>query len=169
MNKSSSLYDRPHSFGWISILLHWSTAIVIVALWLIGMSIDSLPAGEMEARRSLHVTLGLTVWLLLAGRIAWRFYSIHPHVSGQSDRTHKLARFFHYLIIACLAVMLISGPVMALLFPQGSSAAGLVLFLHSRTAILLAVLIGIHVAGALKHLMFHHDETIARIFVPKTD
>jgi len=31
----------------------------------------------------------------------------------------------------------------------------------------LAGLVLLHVAAAMKHLMFHDDETIARIFVPK--
>jgi cytochrome b561 len=27
----------------------------------------------------------------------------------------------------------------------------------------------LHILAALKHLMFHEDETVARIFVPRTD
>ena len=165
--KVVSLYDSPNSFGWISITLHWATAVAVVVLWFIGKSILWVPAGEMEARRSLHVVIGLSVWLLLAGRIAWRLRVTHPRAVGQSHRAHSIARAAHFLMLAALAVMLLSGPVMAWALPERTALASAALAIHSTAANVLILMVVLHIAGALKHLMFHDDETIARILVPR--
>ena len=167
MTKRSSLYDRSDSFGWISITLHWITTVAIIVLWFIGMSIASQPPEGIDARRSMHITLGLVAWLPLAGRIIWRLRSVHPHVKGQTSLIHNTARINHYLLLLTVTVMIISGPIMAWTLPERTAVAELALAFHSRAAIVLFVLVTLHVLAALKHLMFHDDETIARIFVPK--
>ena len=167
MAKRSSLYDQPNSFGWISIGLHWASAVLITLLWFIGMSISQQSGAAIDARRALHVTLGLIIWLPLAGRIGWRLWVPHPHVAGQTPRTHHLARAAHLLMLALLAVMLVTGPLLAWTLPRWAEVAESLRLVHSRVAITLAVLVCLHVLAALKHLMFHDDETIARIFVPR--
>ncbi len=167
MTTSSNLYDSPNSFGWISIALHWATALAVVALWFLGKSIMWVPAEELDARRSLHIVTGLSLWLLLAGRILWRLRVKHPRAIGQSDRTHAVARAAHFLMLAALVIMLVSGPLMAWLLPERTALANAALAVHATTATVLIVMVVLHIGGALKHLMFHDDETIARIFVPR--
>ncbi len=167
MSQGSSLKDQPDSFGWISISLHWLAAIILVVLWVLGRSIEFQPPDAIDTRRSLHVTLGLLAWLLLAGRIGWRIKHVHPRAVGQSDRTHAIARTTHYLMLALLAIMLLSGPLLALTLAGQPNIASLTHVAHGFTANLLAILVLLHVGGALKHLMFNEDETIARIFVPR--
>ena len=164
---SDPFFDRPDSFGWISITLHWVTSLLIVVLWLMGQSIMSQPTDEIDARRALHITAGLVAWLPLAVRIGWRLLVAHPHVSGQSALVHRVARFTHYLILATLSVMIISGPVMAWALPDRTGIADIALVFHSNAAVVLLTLVVLHVLGALKHLMFHEDETIVRIFLPR--
>ena len=167
MKQKGLLYDQANSFGWISIILHWSTALAVLVLWYFGQSISYQPLAEIDARRSLHITIGLIAWLPLAGRIAWRIYGAHPRVKGQSESIHKFAKFSHYLILGALTVMIVSGPVMAWALSRSSSIAEVALIFHSNAALLLTALVMLHVLGALKHLMFNDDETIARIFTPR--
>ncbi len=166
MNRPN-LLDQPNSFGWISIALHWTTAVAVVALWLVGKSIMWLPAEEMDQRRSLHILIGLIAWLPLMVRIVWRLKVGHPRAAGQSRRTHFFARLAHYLMLATVAVMILTGPLMAWLLPERNAIADAALSLHTAAANLLLLLILLHVGAALKHLMFHDDETLARIFVPR--
>ena len=84
MSKPRSLLDRNNSFGWLSIGLHWFATVAIILLWFIGQSIALQSIEQIDARRSLHVTLGLIVWLPLFARIVWRFKAGHPHVNGQT-------------------------------------------------------------------------------------
>ncbi|PCJ27263.1 MAG: hypothetical protein COA96_03510 [SAR86 cluster bacterium] len=173
MTKHNSLYDQADSFGWISIGLHWATTIAVLVLWFVGQSILSQAVDEIDARRSLHITIGLIVWLPIAARIVWRLRTKHPQLRGQTTWVRNTARAAHYLMLAALSVMLVSGPTMAWMryfsSPEGASTADIAFVFHSTAAMILAGLVSIHILGALKHLMFHDDETVARIFVPRRD
>lgn len=167
MNESVSLHDQPDSFGWISIGLHWASAAALIAMWFLGKSIQWQVPEAIGARRSLHVMIGLSVWLLLAARILWRLRMPHPRAAGQGARTHRIAVFAHALILANIAVMMLSGPLLAWLLPGPSTLVDTAWQIHATAATSLAVLVLLHIGAALKHLMFHDDETIARIFTPR--
>lgn len=166
MNKNQSLFDQDHAFGWISISLHWVVSVLIIALWLIGKSMSSLPPEAADARLALHVNLGLTAWLLLAGRIGWRLRSGHPRATGQSATAHQIARLAHYLILLIIAGMIVSGPVMVWASSGHEEIFRVFSLVHGNLANLLFILIVLHILAALGHLMFSDDDTIARIFVP---
>lgn len=168
MNKPKHLYDQPNSFGWISIALHWTSAAALVALWFLGKSIQWQELEGVDARRTLHVTVGLSMWLLLAARIAWRVRVPHPRAVGQGPRTHRVAVLAHALILANIAVMMLSGPLLAWLLPGPSALVDTAWRIHATAATSLMILVLLHVGAALKHLMFHDDETIARIFTPRS-
>ncbi len=179
---SSRLYDSAEIYGWISILLHWTTTIIVIALWFIGMSILDAPSEEANEWRQLHISIAASAWLLIFFRIIWRLRSGHPHVRGQSVFIHRVARFAHYGMLSFLAVMLLSGPllvwssgkqisafdVLVISGPFGESETlrSFAWLLHSNASLFLFVLILLHIGGALKHLMFHTDETIIRMIWP---
>lgn len=167
MARHSSLHDQPNSFGWISIALHWTTAVAVIALWFVGSSITWVPAEEMDQRRALHITIGLISWLPLAARIVWRLCVRHPRAEGQSAREHRVARVVHTLMLLLIGLMILSGPIMAWSLPERTALTQLALVIHSNAANVLLALIVLHIGGALKHLMFDDDETIARIFMPR--
>ncbi len=178
----SKLLDTDVRFGWVSILLHWVTAIVVIVLWYFGKSILNGPPEEADAVRRLHVSIASSAWLLLFARSIWRLRSGHPHVKGQSLRIHRTAKLAHYAMLLVLCLMLFSGPL--LVWAGGNS---IVVFetvsipsplsdsesirrfawlVHSTSSITLLVLVLLHIGGALKHLMFHSDDTIARMIWP---
>ena len=169
MRKPRSLLDTKNSFGWLSIGLHWFATLAIILLWLVGQSIFLQSVEQIDARRTLHITLGLIAWLPLVARMLWRYKSGHPHVNGQTLLEHRLAKTAHHLMLLVLVVILISGPLMAWAMPDRSSLSEFAFIFHSNAAKALAVLVVLHVLAALKHLMFHEDETVARIFVPRKD
>jgi cytochrome b561 len=162
----NALYDRPDSFGWVSILVHWVTTIVIIALWFIGRSIseqDSLEA--IDARRSLHVTIALCAWLVLLFRIVWRLRQGHPRAKGQTMFIHRVARTVHYVMLVVIAAMMTSGPAVA--FVDNQAISGFALKVHAMSASILFALVLIHLGGTLKHIIFHEDDTIVRILWPR--
>ena len=178
----STLYDSQSVYGWISILLHWITAIAIVALWFLGKAILAGTAEDVSARRSLHISWAASAWLLFLARVVWRAWSGHPHVRGQTDRIHIVAKSVHYASLVTLLIMMVSGPltVWARGFPvnvfgwfsvpapiaASERLADTAYFVHSNAAALLLVLVLVHIGGALKHLMFHTDDTIVRMLWP---
>ena len=181
-DRQSRLYDTGSIYGWISILLHWVTAIIVIALWFIGQSIMNVSLEEVDDRRALHVSVAASAWLLLIVRTLWRFRSGHPHVRGQSDSIHRIAVVAHYAMLIIMLLMLLSGPLMVwtggraiAIFdticipgPLGESETlgELAWFIHSNAAMALFWLVILHIGGALKHLMFHADDTIARMIWP---
>ena len=181
--ESSTLIDNAATYGWISILLHWLTAVAIIAIWIIGKSILNEDSTEVDARRALHVSVAGLMWLVVLFRIVWRFRSGHPRVRGLTTRTHYLARSVHYVMLVLLIAMLISGPVMVWAdghaivlfdsltipppFAESEPKRSLAWTLHSQAAIALASLVILHIAAALKHLMFHSDDTIIRMLWPE--
>lgn len=158
--------DQPDSFGWISIIVHWLTSILIIVLWFIGRSIleqDSLAA--IDARRSLHVTIALSAWLLLLFRIVWRLRMHHPRATGQSLFIHRFARTVHYVMLFVISLMMISGPIIA--WVDSQTITDYAYFVHSNSANVLFALVLLHIGGTLKHIIFHEDDTIVRMLWPK--
>lgn len=178
----SAFFDSGTRYGWISILFHWITAIAVIALWVIGKSILNGPSEETDAIRQLHVSIAVSVWLVLFFRVIWRFRSGHPHVEGVTALVHRIAKSAHYITLIALLLMLGSGPFLVwssgnsinvfnwLVIPtpieKSESVRTVAWVIHSNSSMLLLWLTILHVAGALKHLMFHSDDTFVRIFWP---
>lgn len=168
MSAHRSLSDQTDSFGWISIALHWMTASIVIAMWLIGQTIaEQVSIDTVAARRQLHVTLGLASWALLAGRILWRAVTPHPRVAGQSARLHRIARSIHFLMLVLISIMLVTGPVMAWLGAESGELFHALKRIHGIIANVLLLLVVLHILAAIKHLMFHEDETFVRMLLPK--
>jgi cytochrome b561 len=136
----------------------------------------------MDVQRQLHISIAASAWLLILARVIWRIRSGHPHVKGQTLLVHRIAKSAHYAMLTLLIMMLASGPIMvwsggepisifgwfSIRGPIGESelTREVAWFIHSNCAMLLLWLVLLHVSGALKHLMFHADDTIARMIWP---
>jgi len=178
----SNLYDSDTVYGWISILLHWVTAIVIIVLWFVGKGIMSADPDDVDAQRQLHVSIAATAWLVILLRVIWRFRSRYPYVHGQTVFIHRISKITHYTMLIIVVLMLVSGPTMVwsggnsvsvfgwLTIPgpigESESVRDFAWFIHSNSALLLLWLVLLHIGGALKQLMFHADDTIARMIWP---
>jgi hypothetical protein len=65
--QTAFVYDRG------TIVLHWCTALLVGALWILGQTIDDFPAGPWRVdARSFHIALGVTVAVVLVIRVTWR-------------------------------------------------------------------------------------------------
>ncbi|HTU59336.1 MAG TPA: cytochrome b/b6 domain-containing protein, partial [Polyangiales bacterium] len=105
--------DTPTGYGWISIALHWLTAIAILTIWFIGSSIHADPA-TTESTLNLHTSIAISVYALLWARIIWRFAVGHPGpLPEQRGFFHVIGKYCHYVMLAAVGAMLLSGPLMA--------------------------------------------------------
>ncbi len=170
--------DRDGGYGWVSIGLHWLTAVAIIILLFAGDSIGVVGAQA----RNVHTTLASCAWLVLAARIAWRLQQGHPPRAAKQDRFSFYAGLIvHYVLLAAIALMLVSGPlagwasgagieIFSLRIPGSQPALpglyGLSRMTHVAGAVTLAVGMTLHVAGVLKHMLFDRDHTLDRIMAP---
>jgi cytochrome b561 len=89
----------------------------------------------------------------------------HPRADGQSLFIHRVARTVHYVLLACIGVMMITGPVVY--WADTRSVSDLAFAVHATTASVLLALVLLHIGGTLKHIIFHEDDTIVRMIWPK--
>ncbi len=164
--RRNTAFDQPESFGWISIALHWTTAVLIIAMWIIGKNVSLADDGSSVSWRNLHVTIGLTGWILLAVRVVWRLVSKHPHAKGLATRTHLIAKTAHYVMLLSLTLIILSGPIMAWL-GRGDPIGAAAFAVHKPAGDVLLILTITHVLAATKHVMFHDDDSVIRMLWPK--
>ena len=177
------MQDTSNSYGWVSILLHWLTAIWVLSLWFLGNSSQSLAASNSASLSAWHVSMGTVGIVLIALRIWWRWRSGHPRIEGQSSLMHGIGKLAHYAMLLAIVVLVISGPLI-----PWSVTAPLILFetiavpspfvarldfaeqireLHFLASTTIIIISTLHIAGAFKHMMFNDDETFIRMLVPR--
>ena len=178
--------DTRTGYGWISIALHWLTAIIILTLWFIGSSIQADVAAGSQSTLQLHTSIAISAYVLLWARIVWRFMQGHPGpLTEQAGVFHTIGKYAHYIILIAVAIMLISGPLMVwsrgevihvfdwftIPGPFGPNM-NFFLFAHavhvwcSRVIIVGTLL---HLGGVYKHAAFNQDGTFGKMLVPARD
>jgi cytochrome b561 len=176
------ILDTRTGYGWISIALHWLTAIVILTIWFIGSSIQSDLAAGSSATLQLHTSIAMTAYVLLWARVIWRFKQRHPDATPEQRGVfYQIGKYTHYVILAAVAAMLLSGPLMVwsrgepiyvfdwftIPGPYGANM-DLYMLLHSihiwgsRIIIIGTVL---HLGGVYKHAAFNQDGTFGKMLV----
>jgi cytochrome b561 len=172
------------SYGWISIVLHWLTAILILYLLYLGSTIGSLEGADRDLALGRHTSVAITSYLLLLGRIVWRFVVGHPGpTEGQAGWAFTLGKYTHYVILVALLGMLVSGPLMQFSYgrdivvfdwftiptPMDPSfgLAGFLRNVHTSCAIVIFLGVVLHIGGVYKHTAFNQDGTLAKIIIPR--
>lgn len=177
------LKDTATGYGWISILLHWITAVLIVYLLYLGSTIGSL-AGEFRAAAvDRHTSFAIASFLLLLVRVVWRLVYRHPGPTAeQRGWAFTTGKWTHYAIVVAILLMLITGPLMQFSYGRDiqvfdwfaiptpfDASFGLADFLHSihkASAIFIFIAVLLHIGGVYKHTAFKQDGTLAKIIFP---
>ena len=175
--------DTATGYGWVSIILHWLTAVLILYLLYLGSTIESLEGGDRALAMRRHTSVAVVSYLLLVGRIVWRFALGHPGPTrGQRGLAFSIGKYTHYVILIALIGMLLSGPLMQFSYGRDievfdwftiaspiDASFGLAGFLHKvHAGCALIILLGVilHIGGVYKHTAFNQDGTLAKIIIP---
>ncbi|WP_375209930.1 cytochrome b/b6 domain-containing protein [Hyphomonas jannaschiana] len=153
----------------VAILLHWAIAgLILFMIWL-GWNME-----DNEARFQLHKSIGIAILFLSVARVMWRWLNPPPPLpddmtAWEKRLSHAVHIGFYALMIGLplLGWLLVSTSkfqVSTVLFGtvswphlpftegmRGGVVHEIVEFLHSKGAWVLIVLLGLHVAGAIKH------------------
>ena len=176
------LRNSPGRYGWLSIFLHWSMALVIYAmfalgLWMVGLSYyDTWYHNAPE----IHKSIGVILMLALIIRLIWRVVSPPPKpLSSYSPLVRITAVAAHGLLYGLLIAILFSGylistadgkPVsvfgwfsLPAVLTGAGEQADLAGDIHLWLAWSIVILSVLHGLAALKHHFIDRDITLKRM------
>jgi cytochrome b561 len=159
----------------LTIALHWSTVLLILTQFILAVLHDQF--SNAEARRDVlaaHRSLGIVIWLLALGRLAWRLLGMRllPFPASM-PRWHQWgARFSEWGLYALLLALPLTGmaatvlngrpfklfdiQVPSLVAPDKAWAAT-AQALHTLGAYVLASLVLAHASAAILHRITAND------------
>jgi cytochrome b561 len=171
----ASAYDRRF------VALHWLLALLIAAAFVMGLVMVELRFSPLRLRLyNWHKWLGIAILALSLARLGWRLVTrrLVPLPSGMPSWQLAAARGTHFAFYALFLIVPLSGwlytsavgvPVVWLgwlplpdLMPLNTPFGEEVLKpLHSASSYLLAALVVVHAAAALKHQLVDRDRLLA--------
>ena len=161
-----------------TIFYHWAVAILVAAQWLGAQTIDWFPRGPLRVdARSIHITLGLCLGVLLAARIVWRLTRGRRLPPADRGALHAVAKAVQWSLYILIALMIIVG--VALAWARGDSIFNLfsiprldpadhdlpdrVQGIHATIGWVIVGVAGLHAAAALAHRFLWRDGVLARM------
>jgi cytochrome b561 len=176
------LGDTQNGYGWISIVLHWTTAAVILVMWFIGDSIAVAESVNQDNLILLHTSIAILAYALLWLRVLWRVCKGHPGpLLRQRGVFYRIGVGVHLIMVAAIAALLVSGPLMAwsgdipirvfdwfsIPAPFGMNARffSAAHAVHVGAATVLIIGAALHIGGVFKHVAFNRDGTFAKMLL----
>ena len=106
------LKNTVKDYGSIAKLLHWGTAILFLGSYISvyyrhWFTEDKTP--ENWTALQLHLSIGLTIAVVVALRIAWRMTNKVPDLEPGTKLEHQAAKAGHYALYAIMIIMPITG------------------------------------------------------------
>ena len=175
--------NTQHSYGWLSITLHWVSALCVIALFAVGFWMVDLNYYSEWYRTAphYHKSVGLLFAALTLLRLIWVTLNPRP-VSEGKPVERRLAAVAHKIMYLLLFTLFLSGylistadgrgievfdwftvPALGAFIENQEDVAGWVHEWLAYTLISLAVL---HALAALKHHFFDKDKTLRKMLKP---
>ncbi len=174
---------RPARWSGLIISLHWAAAAIILALLALGwaMVYGGLDAAATFDLYQWHKSFGFAALAFTAARLAARFVSSAPPAPAFPGWERRLAAFTQGALYALTIVVIVTGwlvvsasplPVPTRFFnlfaipniaEPDPSLFALATLTHKLAAWSIALLVALHVAGALKHHFLNRDDVLGRM------
>jgi cytochrome b561 len=166
-------------YGSTGKVLHWLVLALLIVQYLIGWLMPDVHAGPPRTAMILHISFGILILGLIAFRLVWRL--THPVAQDVSLPAwqRNLSELVHWLLYAFAVATTLSGWLfvsargwtvslfyaipLPMLTPQSSSLIHTINGLHQILEWGLLVLIGVHVAAALMHVLIYRDRVLQRM------
>lgn len=169
---ASERYDRA------TLCFHWITALLVVEQWVGAHLIDDFAKGfPRVAARSVHITFGLILGVLLVARIFWRGTQGRHLRPANRGFLQVIAKGTHWLLYLLLVAVIGAG--ISLIWLGGASFFDLfkipayagaskllrhnVFQAHMWIANIILIVAGIHAVAALIHHFVWRDGVLRRM------
>ncbi len=175
--RSPARYQRP------AVVLHWIVALLIIVLIASGWYMVGIPKNTAQRALffNLHKSFGIVAAIFIAALIVWRIrHEAPPLPSAMRSWEKKAAILNHRLFYVFMVLMTLTGYLTSSFSKYGPKLFGIVLphwgwedavlrsnlaAVHRMAAVVFAVLIAIHVAAAVKHLIVDRDGVFQRMLL----
>ena len=172
------------AYGRLAKWLHWITALLMLVALPVGFLIQYLKDSDKLVFYAIHESAGLTIFLVVALRLAWRRISPPPPLDARLPKPMRaVATGVHHALYALLLIQPLLGFFMtnAFGFPmQGATAylgfidlpkfmeavpwfAEALKTMHRVGGWAILVLLALHVGGAVWHQAIRRDDTLLRM------
>lgn len=173
--------NSSNKWGWITIFIHWLTAMTVIALFVLGTWMVDLTYYDSWYRSAPHIhkSIGILLFLLTLFRIVWLCCKVKPAPLSHSETERYIAGLVHWLLYLVLLSLMLSGylistadgraielfnwfeiPALLSGIEGQADVAGKI---HYALAISLLVLVSLHAMAALKHHFIDKDKTLSRM------
>jgi cytochrome b561 len=169
-----------------AIALHWVVSGLVITLLAVGWLMTDMAASPAKLQvYSWHKWGGITALGLFFVRSLWRFTHPVPAPLPGPAWQQKLAETMHALLYALLLVQPLTGWLFSSaagrqvvylnlvplpnLVAKNPALGAVFKDLHDNGATLLAIVIGLHALGALKHHFVDRDDTLRRMWHWRAD
>jgi cytochrome b561 len=174
---------NPSRYDSVARSMHWATAGLIAAAFVMGLTIDLLPRESRPPYLNAHVLTGLAVIILAVVRIGWRVgHPAPPAPAGSSPLAVMAIKIGHGALYLMMAAVPLIG--FAPLFARGRGIdfglfqiaspiertkdwIGPATGIHEIAAYALIALAVGHVAAALWHHFVKRDDVLLRMTPPR--
>lgn len=169
--------DLSDKFSKGIIVIHWLTALLILVLFVSGLSLKGLEVSEKMDLLKFHASLGTLFFLLTIIRSILFFKSRRPADLKTSSRFNDiLAVWIHNVLYVLMLLLGISGIAtmiiggygdalqtgdLSLIKPREDIAS---LKAHTVLSFLTIGLVVLHIIGVIKHFILTKENTLKRIF-----
>jgi cytochrome b561 len=151
-------------------------------MWFIGDSIAIAEGANKDQLIRLHTSIAILAYVLLWLRVLWRVLKGHPGpLPKQRGVFYRIGVAVHLIMVAAIAVLLVSGPLMAwsgdipirvldwfsIPAPFGMNARffSVAHAVHVGAATVLIIGATLHIGGVIKHVAFNRDGTFAKMLL----
>ena len=177
VDRAATRYDRT------TITLHWLTALLVVAQWCIAKMIDWAPRGDPRVpMRSLHLTVGVILVVLIGFRLIWRATEGRRLPAADPGPLHVVAKATHWGLYALIVATLVLGVMLwwsrgdtwffvfslPKLDPTNKPLNDFFDTWHPTLATAILYLAGLHALAALTHRFLWKDGVLGRMLVRAT-
>ncbi len=173
---------RVQRYDGVAIALHWIVAVGVFVMIGLGWYMTDIP--KLTPARgffyNLHKSIGVTLAMIILVRVVWRWNHQPPSLpTGTASWVANASRLSHSLLYALLILMPVAGFTasnfskygvtyfglfkIGPLFAENKALYELFQGIHHAAADVLVIVICIHIAGALRHLLIKRDGVFFRI------
>ncbi len=179
------LNNTRDAYGFVSKFFHWSMALIILGLLLLGYYLDELSySANQFTFLKLHKSFGLLILWLVALRIIWHRLSKKPKSLPNHAKWERiLSKITHVFLYAALIGMPLSGWIMSMSGGYPVAFFGIEIpsyidknatinkvswAIHENLALAMIIGVFLHGCGAIKHHFLDKDSTLKRmLFAPE--